>query len=48
MGYLALASMVEALQGHPPPRTLFVDVVTVTPQNMNDPAIRSLLAKYAR
>lgn len=48
MGYLALASMVEALKGHPPPRTLFVGVVTVTPQNMNDPAILSLLAKYAK
>jgi ribose transport system substrate-binding protein len=48
MGYLALASLVEALQGHPPPRTIFVDVVTVTPKNMNDQAIRSLLAKYAK
>ncbi|CAD6553145.1 Ribose import binding protein RbsB [Paraburkholderia kirstenboschensis] len=48
MGYLALASLVEALQGHPPPRNIFVDVVTVTPKNMNDQAIRSLLAKYAK
>ncbi|MBW0448102.1 sugar ABC transporter substrate-binding protein [bacterium M00.F.Ca.ET.228.01.1.1] len=48
MGYLALASMVEALQGRPPPRTLYVEVATVTPQNMNDPAIRSLIATYAR
>lgn len=48
MGYLALASLVDALQGHPPPRNIFVDVVTVTPKNMNDPAIRSLLAKYAK
>ncbi|WP_244438883.1 hypothetical protein [Paraburkholderia dilworthii] len=48
MGYLALASLVEALQGHPPPHNIFVDVVTVTPKNMNDPAIRSLLARYAK
>jgi ribose transport system substrate-binding protein len=36
-----------ALQGHPPRPQVFVDVVTVTPNNMNDAAIRSLLANYA-
>ncbi|WP_176054217.1 substrate-binding domain-containing protein [Paraburkholderia caribensis] len=48
MGYLALAALARTLRGHPPPREIFVDVTTVTPKNMNDPAIRSLLANYAR
>ncbi|MFM0291550.1 MULTISPECIES: substrate-binding domain-containing protein [Paraburkholderia] len=47
MGYLALEGLVSALQGHPPRPQIFVDVVTVTPNNMNDAAIRSLLANYA-
>jgi ribose transport system substrate-binding protein len=48
MGYLALAALVGTLRGHPPPPHIFVDVVTVTPKNMDDPAIRSRLANYAK
>ena len=48
MGYLALEALVAALQGHPPRPKVFVDVVTVTPNNMNDPAIRAVLENYTR
>ena len=46
MGYLAVEAMVGALQGHPPRSKVFVDVVTVTPDNMTDPVIRKALANY--
>jgi ribose transport system substrate-binding protein len=46
MGYLALEALVGALQGHPPRLKVFIDVVTVTPENMNDTAIRAVLANY--
>ncbi|MDN7179711.1 substrate-binding domain-containing protein [Caballeronia sp. SEWSISQ10-4 2] len=48
MGYLAVEALVGALRGHPPSSKVkvFVDVVTVTPKNMNDPAIRAVLANY--
>jgi ribose transport system substrate-binding protein len=46
MGYLALEALVEALRGHPPRPKVFVNVVTVTPDNMNDPEIRAVLANY--
>jgi ribose transport system substrate-binding protein len=48
MGYLAVEELVMALQGHPPPYKVFVDVVTVTPNNVNDPAISAVLANYAQ
>jgi ribose transport system substrate-binding protein len=48
MGYLAVEALVGALQGHPPRAKVFVDVVTVTPDNMNDPAIREVLANYTQ
>ncbi|MEW6340774.1 MAG: substrate-binding domain-containing protein [Pseudomonadota bacterium] len=48
MGYLAVEALVGALQGHPPRSKVFVDVVTVTPHNMNDPAIREVLANYTQ
>ncbi|KAE8754073.1 substrate-binding domain-containing protein [Paraburkholderia madseniana] len=46
MGYLAVETLVAALQGHSPSSKVFVDVVTVTPNNMHDPAIRAVLANY--
>jgi ribose transport system substrate-binding protein len=46
MGYRAVEALVGALQGHPPRPKVFVDVVTVTPNNLNDPAIRAVLANY--
>ena len=48
MGYLAVEALVGALHGHPVLSTVFVDVVTVTPNNIHDPAIRAVLATYAR
>ncbi|WP_341312670.1 substrate-binding domain-containing protein [Paraburkholderia sp. IMGN_8] len=48
MGYLAVETLVGALQGQPPRSKVFVDVVTVTPNNMNDPAIRAVLANYTQ
>jgi ribose transport system substrate-binding protein len=47
MGYLAVEALVGALRGHPTQPKVFVDVVTVTPHNRNDPAIREVLAHYA-
>lgn len=46
MGYLALEALVGALRGHAPRSKVFVDVVTVTPNNIDDPAIRAVLANY--
>jgi ribose transport system substrate-binding protein len=48
MGYLAVETLVAALQGHPPRSKVFVDVVTVTQNNLNDPAIRAVLANYTK
>jgi ribose transport system substrate-binding protein len=46
IGYLAVESLVAQLQGHRPQPKVFVDVVTVTQANMNDRAIRAVLAHY--
>jgi len=46
MGYLAVESLVAQLHGHRPQPKVFVDVVTVTQANMNDRAIRAVLAHY--
>ncbi|CAE6871991.1 substrate-binding domain-containing protein [Paraburkholderia domus] len=48
MGYLAIETLVAALRGHSPRPGVFVDVVTVTPNNINDPAIRAVLANYTQ
>ena len=48
MGYEAIETLLAALQGHPPHTKIFVDVVTVTPANLNDPAIHALLQRYGQ
>ncbi|HEX7906929.1 MAG TPA: substrate-binding domain-containing protein [Paraburkholderia sp.] len=48
MGYQAIETLVAALRGHPPGPKIFVDVVTVTRANMNDPAIRAVIDNYKR
>lgn len=48
MGYQAVETLFAALQGHAPRPKLFVDVVTVTRANMNDPAIHAVIANYSR
>jgi ribose transport system substrate-binding protein len=48
MGYQSVETLVAALHGHPPHPKVFVDVVTVTRANMNDPAIRAVIAQYKR
>ena len=48
MGYRSVETLVTALQGQPPRPKIFVDVVTVTRENLNDPAIRAVLANYRR
>ncbi|WP_434109028.1 substrate-binding domain-containing protein [Paraburkholderia caffeinilytica] len=48
MGYQAVETLVAALQGHSPRPKIFVDVVTVTRANMNEPAIRAVIANYKR
>ncbi|MFM0368846.1 substrate-binding domain-containing protein [Paraburkholderia aspalathi] len=48
MGYRSVETLVAALQGQPPRPKIFVDVVTVTRENLNDPAIRAVLANYRR
>jgi ribose transport system substrate-binding protein len=46
MGYQSVETLIAALQGHPPRPKVFVDVVTVTRANMNEPAIRAVIANY--
>jgi len=48
MGYQSIETLVAALQGHSPRPTIFVDVVTVTRANRNDPAVRAVIANYSR
>jgi ribose transport system substrate-binding protein len=48
MGYLAVETLVSNLQGRPPRPKVFVNVVTVTQANMNDHAIRAVLAHYVQ
>jgi ribose transport system substrate-binding protein len=48
MGYQSVETLIAALQGHPPRPKVFVDVVTVTRANMNEPAIRAVIANYNR
>ncbi|MFM0094977.1 substrate-binding domain-containing protein [Paraburkholderia nemoris] len=48
MGYQSVETLVAALQGHPPRPKIFVDVVTVTRANLNDPAIRAVIDNYKR
>ncbi|ASW03196.1 substrate-binding domain-containing protein [Paraburkholderia aromaticivorans] len=48
MGYQSVETLIAALQGHPPRATIFIDVVTVTRANMNEPAIRAAIANYNR
>lgn len=48
MGYLSVEALTASLRGHPPRPKVFVDVVTVTPNNLNDPAIRAVLENYAQ
>ncbi|MFL9860318.1 substrate-binding domain-containing protein [Paraburkholderia madseniana] len=48
MGYQSIETLVAALQGHSPRPTIFVDVVTVTRSNRNDPAVRAVIANYSR
>lgn len=43
MGYLAVKTVVDDIQGKPFPKTIDTGVTLVTPDNMNDPAIHALL-----
>ena len=44
MGYLAVKAMVEHLRGQPVDKKISTGEVIATPQNMNDPEIKALLA----
>ncbi|TKC92702.1 sugar ABC transporter substrate-binding protein [Trinickia terrae] len=46
MGYLAVETLVSTLRHRPAPPDQYVDVVTVTQGNMNEPAIRAVIANY--
>jgi ribose transport system substrate-binding protein len=46
MGYQAVETLVSAVRGHAPQPKVFVDVVAVTPANMDSSSIRALLASY--
>ncbi len=43
MGYLGVKTMVEHLQGKPVEKRIDTGVILVTPENMNEPAIKELL-----
>ena len=46
MGYLAVETLVTALQGRSPKSQIFVDVVVITRANLNDRDVRAVLANY--
>jgi ribose transport system substrate-binding protein len=43
MGYLSVRTMVEHLQGKPVPKSVDTGVLMVTPDNLSDPAVQSVI-----
>ncbi len=46
MGYQAVQRLLDVEQGRPVPAQIAVDVVTVTPANLADPAIQAAIGQY--